>query len=427
MQQHNPLAIILGGGQGSRLYPLTEQRSKPAVTFGGKYRLVDIPISNCINAGFNHIFVLTQFNSASLHTHINSAYKFDQFSGGFVEILAAEQTPSSTSWFNGTADAVRKNITHYHPFNPSHYIILSGDQLYQMDLKDFLARHQEQQAEVSIATTCVTREAANELGILKIDEHGQIIDFLEKPGADKDISDMAIPEAYRQKYNIDPAHNYLASMGMYIFNRGTLESSLDNEMLDFGKEVIPHAIKNLKVNAYLYRGYWEDIGTIKSFYEANINLASNLPSFNMYDSLNPLYTRMLNLGPTKFNNSEIINTLICEGSIISQSHIEQSVIGVRSMIADHVHLSGVLMMGADFYETEEQKSANQKNGIPNVGIGSNTQIHRCIIDKNARIGNNCKIGLSPNSLKDGDYNAYIIRDNIIIIRKNAVIADNTLI
>ncbi|NIZ46449.1 glucose-1-phosphate adenylyltransferase [Entomospira nematocerorum] len=427
MSKENPLAIILGGGQGTRLYPLTEQRSKPAVTFGGKYRLVDIPISNCINAGFNRIFVLTQFNSASLHTHINATYKFDQFNGGFVEILAAEQTPNSSSWFNGTADAVRKNLAHYHPLNPSHYIILSGDQLYQMDLGDFLASHRSHHAEVSIATTCVTRENANDLGILKIDSSGKVIGFLEKPGASRDISDMAIPPEYIEKHNLNPECNYLASMGMYIFTRGILEDALDNDKLDFGKEVIPHAIETLHVNAYLYNGYWEDIGTIKSFYEANLNLAADLPSFDMYDATHPLYTRMLNLGSSKFNNCHITNTLTAEGSIISDSKISNSIIGVRSIIDAGVVLTGVLMMGADFYESIDQIHENEQHLVPHVGIGANTHINRSIIDKNARIGRNCSIGLQPNNLQDGDYGSYVIKDKIIVIRKNALIPDNTII
>lgn len=427
MKKGKPLAIILGGGQGKRLFPLTEHRSKPAVTFGGKYRLVDIPISNCINAGFHNIFILTQFNSASLHTHINATYKFDHFTEGFVEILAAEQTPSSTSWFNGTADAVRKNIAHYHPFDPSHYIILSGDQLYQMNLNDFLTSHYESQADISIATTCVSRDTANDLGILQINELGKIINFIEKPGSHQDISSMSIPEVYMRKHQLDSKSNYLASMGMYIFNKGILEKSLNNDKMDFGKEIIPYAIKTLNVNAYLYHGYWEDIGTIKSFYEANINLTSTIPSFNLYDTEHPLYTRMLNLGPSKFNDCQISSSLTSEGSMINKSVIQNSVIGTRSIIESQVTLIGVVMMGCDFYECDKQKEINQKNNIPNMGIGHNSFIIRCIIDKNAKIGHHCSIGQHPNKLHDGDYGSFIIKDKIVVIRKNAIIPNYTVI
>lgn len=421
------VAIILGGGKGTRLFPLTEERAKPAVAFGGKYRLVDIPISNCINAGVRKIYILTQFNSASLHIHLNETYQFDSFSGGFVQILAAEQTPRHEGWYNGTADAVRKNFAHFHPQDPNAYLILSGDQLYRMDVNTFYNSHKESNSEVSIAATPVTRETAHDLGIVKIDSQGRIIDFFEKPGLTADITAWEMPVAYRKKHNISEDKKYLASMGMYIFNCGTLESCLDNNKTDFGKEVIPEAIKNLKVNAFIYTGYWEDIGTIKSFYEANINLASAYPDFDMYDAQQPLYTRKLNLPPSKLNRCVITTSLSAEGSIITGGTLQNSIVGMRSLIETETNLDGVVCLGADFYETDEQKAQNKQHGIPNVGIGANTKIRRAIIDKNARIGENCSIGMNDTPPEDGDYGSYMVVDGIIIIRKNALIPNNSVI
>lgn len=421
------LAIILGGGKGTRLFPLTEQRSKPAVTFGGKYRLVDIPISNCINSGLRNIYVLTQFNSASLHMHINATYQFDSFSGGFVEILAAEQTPKHEGWYSGTADAVRKNFAHFHPQDPSRYLILSGDQLYRMDFQDFLNRHDEAEAEVSIAGTPVSRETAADLGIIQIDNTGAVLGFMEKPGKVKDISHMKMPASYMKKRGITEDKPFLASMGIYMFNRGVLESCLNNDKTDFGKEIIPAAIDQLRVSAYVYSGYWEDIGTIKAFYEANLNLAASLPIFNMYDANAPLYTRKLDLPPSKLNSCNLSRSLAAEGSVITEAFIKNSIVGVRSLIEAGASLDGVVCMGADYYEDEEQRVFNAAHKVPNIGIGAGSIIRKAIIDKNARIGKNCRIGIDKLEREDGDYGSYMILDGIIVLRKNAVLPDGSRI
>lgn len=417
------LSLILGGGKGTRLFPLTQERSKPAVPFGGKFRLVDIPISNCINSGFRQIFILTQFNSASLHTHINSTYKFDNFSKGFIEILAAEQTFEHDSWYEGTADAVRKNFQHYNSFSPDYYMILSGDQLYKMDLEDFLKEHIESGADVSIASTPVTRDYANELGILKIDSKGRIETFVEKPGPDKDISDLKIPAA--QSDGSD--REYLASMGIYIFSTHAMKEGLDNDDSDFGKQIIPSMIKTRNVHAYTYKGYWEDIGKISDFFEATLNLASPFPQFNMYDEENPIYTKQRDLPPSKINSCTINNSLATEGSIITDSYINNSVIGIRTIIDEGATLDGVYCMGADRYETMSEKEENARMGIPNIGIGSGSIIKRAIIDKDVRIGSACRIGVDKKERKDGIYENYHVVDGIIVIPKKTIIPDGTII
>lgn len=418
------LCLILGGGKGTRLFPLTQERSKPAVPFGGKYRLVDIPISNCINSGFQQIYVLTQFNSASLHTHISSTYKFDTFSRGFIEILAAEQTFDHDSWYQGTADAVRKNFQHYASFAPDYYMILSGDQLYKMDLEDFLRQHIESKADVSIASTPVSREYANELGILKIDKKCKIETFVEKPGPDKDISDLKIP-AGDSSDNTDK--EYLASMGIYIFNASAMQEGLNNDEHDFGKEIIPGMIKNRKVHAFIYEGYWEDIGKISDFFDATLNLAVPFPQFNLYDEENPIYTKRRDLPPSKVNSCTINNSLTTEGSIITDSYITNCVIGIRTIIESGATLNNVYCMGADRYETMLEKEENEKNGIPNIGIGSGSIIKGAIIDKDVRIGSECRIGVDKRERKDGIYNNYHIIDGIIVIPKKTIIPDGTVI
>ncbi len=420
------LSIILGGGKGTRLYPLTKERSKPAVPFGGKHRIVDIPISNCINSGFDKIYILTQFNSASLHMHIANAYNFDRFSRGFVEILAAEQTLEHSGWFEGTADAVRKNLPHFKTQNPTHYIILSGDQLYQMDLQEFVNAHIRSGAQISIATTAVNRQDASGFGIMKIDDKSNITAFMEKPAPDLDISDWKIPDGTRSK-DIAPGKDYLASMGIYIFDAPVLETVLDNKKTDFGKEIIPDAIQNFKVSSYVYNGYWEDIGTIRSFYEATLDLTRITPKFNFYDEEKPIYTHPRNLPPSKFNKAQMIHSTACEGCVITDAKITDSVIGIRSTIESGAELDGVICMGADYYETDAQKLENRRINIPNIGIGRNTKIRKAIIDKNARIGCNVSIGLSEKPLEPGDHGQYYVADGIIIIRKNAFIPDGTII
>lgn len=419
------LAIILGGGKGTRLYPLTKERSKPAVPFGGKYRIVDIPVSNCINSGFKKIYLLTQFNSASLHLHIINSYNFDRFSHGFVEILAAEQTLEHSGWYEGTADAVRKNFTHFRRQNPTHYIILSGDQLYRMDLRDFFNKHIESGADISIAAKAVNRQDATGFGIMQLDKKNNIKAFMEKPAPDLDISDWKIPENSRGDL---PANlEYLASMGIYIFNAETMEEMLDNDFNDFGKEIIPGAIKTKKVTSYIFNGYWEDIGTIRSFYDATIDLTNPIPNFNFYDEDSPIYTHMRNLPPSKINNATMTASLASEGCIITDARIQHSVIGVRSFINEGTDLEGVIMMGADYYENAESKADNKKRKIPNIGIGKNCKINRAIIDKNARIGENCCININGKKYEDGDHGMFYSADGIIVIRKGAIIPDGTVI
>lgn len=417
------LSLILGGGKGTRLFPLTQERSKPAVPFGGKYRLVDIPISNCINSGLKQIFILTQFNSASLHTHISSTYKFDTFSKGFIEILAAEQTFEHSSWYEGTADAVRKNFQHYASFNPEYYIILSGDQLYKMDLDDFLKQHIASGADVTIASTPVAYNITSELGILKIHDNLKIDSFVEKPGSDVDISDLKIPENSRK----NDKKEYLASMGIYIFNAKAMEKALDNTESDFGKEIIPGMIKSEKVHAYIYDGYWEDIGKISDFFEATLNLAVPVPQFNLYDEENPIYTMRRDLPPSKINSCTINNSLTSEGSIINDSYITNSVIGIRTIIDSGATLNNVYCMGADRYETMNEKDENGKSGIPNIGIGSGSIIKGVIIDKDVRIGSECRIGVDKKNREDGVYTNYHIIDGVIVIPKKTIIPNGTVI
>jgi glucose-1-phosphate adenylyltransferase len=419
------LSIILGGGKGTRLFPLTQSRAKPAVPFGGKFRLVDIPISNCINAGLRQIYILTQFNSASLHLHIGQTYLFDAFTNGFVEILAAEQTFDHSGWYEGTADAVRKNFSHFRTQNPSYYLILSGDQLYRMDLQEFLKNHIDSGAAITIACTTVTRQDASALGILKVDKQRRITEFLEKPGPTRDISDFATPEELRtDKIRED---SYLGSMGIYVFNAKAMEDCLANDLPDFGKEIIPLAISKLKVNAYIFDGYWEDIGTIKNFYETNLELTTVKPRFDFYDEDQPIYTHRRNLPPSKMNYSSMNQSIASEGCIITNANITNSIVGIRTIIETGSSLNGVICMGADFYETDIQKAQNAEARIPNVGIGRGVIIKKAIIDKNVRIGEGCRIGVDDISRADGNYGSYYVVDGVIVIPKNTILYPGTVL
>ena len=419
------LSIILGGGKGTRLFPLTKERSKPAVPFGGKYRIVDIPISNCINSGYKKIYLLTQFNSASLHLHIINSYNFDRFSRGFVEILAAEQTLEHSGWYEGTADAVRKNLSHFRAQKPTHYIILSGDQLYRMDLKKFMDQHIQSGADITIAAKAVNRNDASGFCIMKVDNEDNITAFMEKPAKDKDINDWKIPAENRGDLPEDL--EYLASMGIYIFNADVMEELLDNDKTDFGKEIIPASINSKVVKSYTFNGYWEDIGTIRSFYDATLDLTNPVPQFNFYDEDKPIYTHMRNLPPSKINHANLSATLASEGCVITNSRLQRSVIGVRSIINDECDLNGVIMMGADYYENEKTKAENEKKNLPNIGIGKGCKINNAIIDKNARIGNNCIINVSGKKYPDGDHGLFYSADGIIVIPKFTVIPDGTII
>jgi glucose-1-phosphate adenylyltransferase len=414
------LSIVLGGGKGTRLFPLTKDRAKPAVPFGGKYRIVDIPISNCINSGFRQIYILTQFNSASLHLHLSRTYSFDSFSRGFVEILAAEQTLQHSGWFEGTADAVRKNLIHFRPQEPTHYLIVSGDQLYRMDLADMFRKHVESGCGLTIASTFVDRETASQLGIMKVGADYHIESFMEKPGPTRDISEFKVPQELRLDRRTQ-GKDYLASMGIYIFDAALMEKSLEGDLNDFGKEIIPQILSSQPVNAYPFDGYWEDIGTIKSFYEANLDLCSINPNFNFYDEERPIYSHKRNLPASKLNYCTINQSLTADGCIITNSSLNRSLIGVRTVIESGASLDGVVCMGADFYETIEQKKENAARNRPNIGIGSGSIVKRAIIDKNARIGDSCRIGIDEKPRADGDYGNYHIVDGIIVIPKGAEI------
>ncbi len=422
------LSIVLGGGRGERLFPLTRDRAKPAVPFGGRYRLVDVPISNCINSSFRQIYLLTQFNSASLHNHIANTYVFDTFSRGFVEILAAEQTFEHSDWYLGTADAVRKNFLHFRDLDPDYYLILSGDQLYRMDLDQFVRAHVESGAQISVAAKTVDREDASQLGIMRADRNGRITEFLEKPGPDADINQMAIAREMLAHHGLSATDTrFLASMGIYIFSREVLQEALDNKSTDFGHEIIPACISTHRVFAYPFDDFWADIGTITSFYATNLNLTRMEPDFNFYDERRPIYTHRRDLPATKVNSCYVYQSLIADGSILTYSNLMNSIVGIRTRIEPDAHLDGVVCMGADYYETPAELAENRATGVPDVGIGRGTRIRRAIIDKNARIGNECKIGMTREHLEDEDLDNYSVRDGIIVIPKNAVIPDGSVI
>ena len=414
------LSVVMGGGQGARLFPLTLERSKPAVPLAGKYRLVDIPISNCINSRLNEVYLLTQFNSASLHRHISHSYKFDHFSRGFVEILAAEQTPNSDTWYQGTADAVRKNLNHLLNNDFEHLLILSGDQLYRMDFREIIASHIEKEAEVTVATIPVDRERAAGFGIMHNDETGRIVRFVEKPDTDEVLDSL---RAEDQELGPD---QYLASMGIYVFKRATLVELLENEQADFGRHIIPSAIDSHRVYSYTYKGYWEDIGTIRSFFEANLDMVSTIPKFNFFQMEMPIYTRPRFMPASKINGAAIDQAIISDGCIIDRSRISQSLVGIRCLLSPGCRVHRSVLMGADFYETEVSKNENLSKGLPLVGVGENTRIESAIIDKNARIGANCVI--SPEGKPDHfDGDNYYVREGIAIVPKGAVIADGTIL
>ena len=415
------LAIIMGGGAGSRLFPLTQQRSKPAVPLAGKYRIVDIPISNCINSGLRRIYVLTQFNSASLHKHINSSYKFDAFSRSFVEILAAQQTPTDTSWYQGTADAVRQNLRDFLQYPYQYYVILSGDQLYRMDYRDVLQQHIETKAELTIATIPVAREAATDFGIMHTDAERKIVQFEEKPSDPALLDKLRIPAPLLGELG-QPAEAELfqASMGIYIFNRETLIAALDNDYVDFGKHVIPELIEKCRVMAYIFQGYWEDIGTIRSFFDANLMLTDAVPAFNFFDTVTPIYTHARFLPGSKVNGATIKQAIISDGCIIDDAHIERSVIGVRSYIKSGTTIRDSVLMGADFYDVDNVA----RGALPDLGIGHNCVINQAIIDKNARVGDG--VVITPDGKPDHfDGPNYYIRDGIVIVPKGGVIPPGT--
>jgi glucose-1-phosphate adenylyltransferase len=424
------LAVILGGGAGSRLFPLTHQRSKPAVPLGGKYRLVDIPISNCINSGVMQIFVLTQYNSASLNRHISRTYRFSGFSDGFVEILAAEQTPESPQWFQGTADAVRQILPHIHDWGVDTLLILSGDHLYRMDYRKFLARHAETEADVTVSVVPFVREAAEEFGLLKADPTGRILEFREKPKGDA-LEEMRVDTtAFGLSATEAARRPFLASMGIYVFNFERVRTLLEEnkEWVDFGREVIPAAIKDYNVQAYLFDDYWEDIGTISAFHAANLDMTSLLPKFNFFDTESPIYTRPRYLPPSKVHNSEIGDSIIGDGCIINRARLARSVVGLRARIEPGSHIEDTYVMGADYYQSIEELRTDAAAGLPLIGIGRDTVIRRAIIDKNARIGAGVRLTNDAQITNlDNEAAGYYIRDGIIIVPKNATVKDGTIV
>jgi len=418
------LAIILGGGAGSRLFPLTAARSKPAVPIAGKYRLVDIPISNCLNNGIGRMFVLTQFNSASLNRHIKNTYHFSAFSKAFVDILAAEQTPDNPTWFQGTADAVRQGLRHIETFESDYILILSGDQLYQMDFAEMLDNHKALGADISVATIPVTEREAPEFGILKSGD-GLIKSFIEKPK--KELLGEWISDTGDDMKN--QGRNYLASMGIYIFNTKLLYELLRDEYkdaTDFGKEIIPNSIDKYKVASYQYDGYWTDIGNIYSFFEANLDLTKEIPLFNLFDNDRNIYTRPRMLPPAKISGTTLEKTLVAEGSIIHASRIESSVIGIRSRIGNGSTVVSTYMMGSDYYETLNDIVDVSSNGLPLLGVGDRCYIKNAILDKNVRIGNDVRIN-GGSHLENVDHALYAVKDGIVVVKKGAIIPNGFVI
>jgi glucose-1-phosphate adenylyltransferase len=411
------LAIIMGGGAGTRLFPLTKDRAKPAVPLGGKYRLVDIPISNCLNSGLRSIYVLTQFNTMSLHRHIQASYKFDNFSRSFIDILAAQQTPEGAQWYQGTADAVRQNMRYFLERPLDYYLILSGDQLYRMDFRVLLHQHIQSGADITLATKPVRREQVSEFGIMQSGADRRITRFVEKPKDETVLHEMKMSRELLTATESDPDEElFQASMGIYVFNREVLVKCLENELVDFCKDVIPQSIKDRHVSAFIFNGYWEDIGTVRAFYEANLDLTDLVPEYSFFESEAPIYTHPRFLPGSKVNGATLRQAIISDGCIISDAHLERSVIGIRSIIQSGATIRNSILMGADYFEQDQQEQAGR---IP-IGVGRNCVIDRAIIDKNARIADGVVItpeGKPPNL----DSENYYIRDGIVVVPKNAII------
>jgi glucose-1-phosphate adenylyltransferase len=423
----NVVSVILAGGQGSRLYPLTKVRSKPAVPVAGRFRLIDISISNSIHSNIRSIFVLTQFASESLHRHIFTTYRFDSFHRDYITLLSAQQTLENRDWYQGTADAVRQNLNHLE--DPSALVlILSGDHLYRMDYREFVASHVAAGAEISIAVTPIAADRAREFGVMKVDGSGRITEFREKPKDPADIDRMRVDEAVFSRFGT-PAHGrtHLASMGVYLFNQDVLRDLLAaTDAKDFGREVIPRAIGARKVFGHFFDGYWEDIGTIASFFEAHMDLTRPLPKFDFYDEKRPIFTFPRFLPGSKILSAEVENAILCEGSIVNRSRIRDSIVGIRSRIGENCRLERTVIMGADYYESRDCLARNRERGVPDVGIGRDVEIRNAIIDKNARIGNGAKL-VNRNGAVSETADNYAIVDGIIVVPKDAVIPDGAVI
>ena len=426
----NVVAVILGGGAGSKLFPLTRERSKPAVPLGGKYRLIDVPVSNCINSMITQIFVLTQYNSASLNRHVSQTYRFSSFSSGFVEILAAEQRRDSPDWFQGTADAVRQIIPHLRDWRVRSLLILSGDHLYRMDYRRFLDRHYETKADVTISVVPARSQDAEEFGLLKTDENGKVVEFREKPKGDA-LSAMKVDTTrFGLSAEESAERPFLASMGIYVFDYDLLLDLLQTDMswVDFGREVIPHAIDKCNVQAHMFDGYWEDIGTIRAFYDANLDLASPLPRFNFFNTEAPIYTRSRHLPPSKLHDCDIDNSMVTEGCILNGVYARNSIIGLRSRIDAGTRIENSIIMGSDSYESLDEIRSNLSVPRPHIGIGPTTVVSKAIVDKNVRIGRDVQlINRSGVETFDSEDGSYYIRDGIVIIPKGALIPDGTIL
>lgn len=417
----------MGGGRGTRLHPLTAERCKPAVPLAGKYRLVDIPISNCLNSSLNQIVVLTQFNTASLHRHIQETYKFDPFGEGFVDILSAEQTQKGDTWYQGTADAVRQNLHHLNADDDDLVLILSGDQLYQMDFHQLIDQHRAKGAAVTVAAKAMRTDEVYGLGLMRVDDALSILEFVEKPTDPEVIESLALSETIATSLQGgEHAKFVLANMGIYCFNMRVLRESLDNSYTDFGKEVIPHLLGKVDLRGYIFEGYWEDIGTVQSFFEANLSLTNQVPPFNFFDGENPVYTRARYLPAAKINNVRMKHVILAGGAIIDDADLERAVIGVRSVIRSNNQFRNVVMMGADYFENDLQRKDNRQLQQPDVGVGQNCFIENAIIDKNARIGNNVRLSPAGKSdmFQQGDV---IVRDGVLIVQKNGLVPDGTVI
>lgn len=429
----NVLTLVLGGGRGARLYPLTHYRSKPAVPLAGKYRLIDIPLSNCINSGLNRIYVLTQFNSVSLHRHIRGTYAFDQFTAGFVEILAAQQTLDTEDWYQGTADAVRQNLRYIDQPEYQYVLVLSGDQLYRMDFRRMIAAHEQSRADVTIAAMPVDRKTARSMGLMRVDETGRVAGFLEKPQTDKEIDIVRMDPAWIDAQGVESrGRDCLASMGIYLFNRETLVKLLTKtDYRDFGREIFPAATRTHRVQVYLFDGYWEDIGTIGSFYEANLALAAAAPDrpFDLASAVAPIYTRARYLAPSRLDGATVRHSLVADGCQIEEgATIENSVVGVRCRIGRDVTIRNSILLGNDNYESAAERQQAVDDGKPPQEIGAGTVIERAIIDKNCRIGRNVRIinerGLESTENTDYESAEAVIRDRIVCIQRGAVLPDN---
>lgn len=415
---------ILGGGRGARLFPLTKERAKPAVPVAGKYRLIDIPVSNCIHSGMDRIFILTQFNSDSLHRHITQTYRFDMFSKGFVQVLAAQQTMANLDWYQGTADAVRQTFGRIARPGDGHILILSGDHLYRMNYQEMLTTHIVAGADVTVSVLPVSRNRCSDFGIVQIDRTGRVINFFEKPADEALLDEFEVPAKAFTERGIDPqGRSHIASMGVYLFTKEALGEALrDEQWTDFGKHVFPAVLERFKVTAHFFDGYWEDIGTVRSFFEANLELATEVPRFNFYEANRPIFTRPRNLPAAKVNGARIRFALVCEGAIVTDAIIEEGLIGLRSIIHPGVHISRSIVMGADFYETEEEK---KKDG-PSIGIGPRSVIRGAIIDKNARIGADVRL-TNESGQEHMDSDNIYIRDGIIVVPKNAIVPSGTIL